>query len=103
MLFDFSAECDLFVDLGAYGAVQLKFSQVHFDGGDTCTRAERTNVQHEYFSLLQSLHTSRLLLAVRADTQQTPQQERADLNVGEYLRQRIDRSQGMTHHTIGTT
>ena len=53
-------------------------------------------------AFLLTAYLSSLLVSLRADSQQPPQQEVGDLKLGEDLWQGSDRAQHLTHHTVSS-
>ena len=101
MLVDLATESDFLADLCAHGTVELQLGQVHLDGGDARACAQRADVEHENLAFAELLHLGRLLVALGPHAEQTPQQERADLDVRVDVGQRVDRAERMAHHSIG--
>lgn len=102
MVVDTSAKSDLLSDLSANRNVELELGKIHLDSSDSRARTQRSDVQHENLTALELLNTRGLLVALSAHTEQTAQQERADLDVRVDVGQRVDGAERVTHHTIGT-
>jgi hypothetical protein len=78
MLLDPARQRDLLANLRARGRRQLDLRLVRAHAQDTPARGRRPDVDEQQL-VLHELRHLRLLFVLRLDTQQTPQEEQADL------------------------
>lgn len=101
MLLDSSAHGDLLADLCASRAGELQLGGIVLDGNDLGTGGGGTNVDHEHF-VLRELGNLGLLAVGGLHTQQSPEQEVVDLDLGVNLGELALETKDETDETIGT-
>ena len=101
MLLDSSAHGDLLANLCASRAGELKLGGIVLDGNDLGAGGGGTNVDHEHLVLCE-LGNLGLLAVGGLHTQQSPEQEVVDLDLGVDLGKLALETKDETNKTIGT-
>mmetsp|Transcript_1971 Transcript_1971/g.3641 ORF Transcript_1971/g.3641 Transcript_1971/m.3641 type:complete len:123 (-) Transcript_1971:155-523(-) len=102
MLINASAECDLFAFLGADRLCQQNLGQIIPYSQHLTTSSGGTNVNHQDFGALQSLHLGLLAALLGLDTQQASEEVKVDLNFRVDVWQAASQTENLTHETICT-